>query len=92
MKTANWLLSSMVFCTLAPLTTPAATLYVWQDSPNPSAPFSTWASAAHAIPDAVDTVQPGDSVLVTNGVSAGGLAVTNPLALRSVNGPQFCGL
>ena len=63
--------------------------YVWQDSPTPLPPFNTWASAAHTIQDAVDAAQPRGAVLVTNGVYAGGVAVTNPLALRSVNGPQF---
>jgi hypothetical protein len=68
---------------------PAATLHVWQDSPNPASPFSDWASAVHTIQEAVDAASAGDLVLVTNGVYAGGLAVTNPLTLLSVNGPQF---
>ena len=37
----------------------------------------------------MNTAAAGDEVVVTNGVYAGGLAVTNPLTLLSVNGPQF---
>jgi hypothetical protein len=89
MKRINWLPLLMVFCNLSGFSTPAATLYVWQGSPSNALPYTNWATAAHSIQEAVDTAQPGDTVLVTNGVYAGGVAVTNPLALRSVNGPQF---
>ena len=34
-------------------------------------------------------VLPGSLVLVTNGMYPGGLSVTKPLTLLSVNGPQF---
>jgi hypothetical protein len=67
----------------------AATLHVSLESTNPAPPYATWATAANTIQDAVDAAQPRDTVLVTNGVYAGEVAVTNPLTLWSVNGPQF---
>jgi len=65
---------------------PAATNFVWQDSPNPTPPYATWATAAHAIQDAGDAAQPGNTVLVTNGVYAP-VSITNAITLLSVNGP-----
>src|SRR5512136_1363654 len=98
--------ASPTLCTLAalvsltPLSAPAATNYVWQDSPSPGPPYATWATAAHTIQDAVDVAQPGDTVLVTNGFYAAGgrvvgtnlllnrVAVDKPLRLQSANGPE----
>jgi len=67
----------------------AATHYVSLESTNPTPPYTNWATAAMTIQQAVDAAAAGDAILVTNGVYGGGVAVTNPLALLSVNGPQF---
>lgn len=69
--------------------TSASLLFVSPTSPNPTPPYSSWTTAATRIQDAVDAAPPGASVVVTNGVYAGGLVVGKPLFLMSVNGAQF---
>jgi len=66
----------------------AATLYVSPENTSPTLPYPTWATAVTNIHQGVDAAAAGDWAVVTNGVYAGGVAVTNPLALISVNGPQ----
>jgi hypothetical protein len=80
---------------------PAAVLYVDLNNPSPSPPYTSWSTAAQNIQDAVDAANPGDLILVTNGIyqNAGqvddyyGNDLTNrvlidqPLTVQSVNGP-----
>jgi parallel beta-helix repeat protein len=64
--------------------------YVASASPDPQPPYTSWSTAAGTIQDAVNAAElVGAAVLVTNGVYPGGVSVTKPLTLLSVNGPQF---
>jgi len=74
------------------------THYVAVGNLAPVSPYLSWATAATNIQDAVDAAFAGGTIIVSNGTyQAGGrvasgllinrVAVTRPLALRSVNGP-----
>jgi len=74
-------------------------LYVARDSAHPTPPYTSWATAATTMQDAVDEQVPGVvEILVTNGVYQTGarevsgmtnrVAVTKPVTVRSVNGPD----
>jgi hypothetical protein len=62
--------------------------YVWQDSPNPTPPYTNWATAAHSITNAIDAAGTLNQIVVTNGTYTGTLNIDKPLSLLSVNGPQ----
>jgi hypothetical protein len=68
----NPLCLTVITLLLAASNLSAATHYVWQNSPGPAAPYTTWTSAAHVIQDAVDAAQTSDTVLVAGGVYATG--------------------
>jgi hypothetical protein len=92
MKRQTLLLAAI--CSLAfTLNASAAVLYVDLNSTNPLPPYSGWSTAATNIQDAVDAANPGDQVLVTNGVYQNGgsggnkVTVNKPIKVQSVNGP-----
>ena len=77
---------------------PAATHFVSLGSTNPTPPYTSWVTAATNIQPAVDVAVAGDEVVVSDGIYATDralsysladrVAVTKPLTVRSVNGPQ----
>ncbi|MBX3745075.1 MAG: VCBS repeat-containing protein [Verrucomicrobiae bacterium] len=78
---------------------PPQALLVWQESPNPTPPYDTWANAARTLPNAIALAAPDDLVLVTNGVYRTGsmatpdgpsrVAIPDGVIVRSVHGPQL---
>ncbi|MFC1497087.1 choice-of-anchor Q domain-containing protein [Verrucomicrobiota bacterium] len=79
------ILGSLLLC----LHASAKTVYVSTNS-TPLSPYTNWATAANDIYDAVQVVEDGDSVLVTNGVYTItiGVWVTNDITIRSVGGAE----
>lgn len=68
----------------------AITHYVDQQGVSPTPPYTSWATAATNIQDAIDAAAPGASIIVTNGhyMLSAQLWVTNDISLISVNGPE----
>ena len=98
--------SVVVSNALGSVTSSVATLslaivrYVNVNNPAPASPYTNWATAATVIQDAINVANPGDEILVTNGVYQSGsvsagypyyaahrIALTKPLTVISVNGP-----
>ncbi len=79
--------------------TKAGVHYVDGNNASPAVPYSSWATAAKVIQDAVDSSSAGDEVVVTDGFYASGgkalgavtnrVAVDKAVTVRSVAGPQF---
>ena len=78
----------------------AAARYVNAGNPSPSPPYTSWATAATIIQNAIDAANVGDWIVVTNGTyNTGGrvvgttdrkwnrVVVTNQVTVTSVNGP-----
>lgn len=86
MRAALFSILVTIALTASPLS--AATHYVSQGSVSPAPPYGTWATAATNIQKAVDATAAGDLILVSNGVYAESVVITNPVALVSVSGPQ----
>ena len=74
--------------------------YVSLTSTNPVAPYSTWATAATNIQDAIGAAGAGEIVLASNGnynlggvlvngVETNRVAITNPVTLLGYSGPQM---
>ncbi len=80
---AYQLVASNAFGVTTSAVTQVAVHFVNAASAAPAAPYSSWATAAVQIQDAVDAAAANDIILVTNGVYAtGGRAVTGTLTNR----------
>jgi hypothetical protein len=99
MKTHRLQLTAAFLVFFAINTSAAVVRYVDLNCTNPVSPYTSWATAATNIQNAVDASAPGDFIWVTNGVYQNGgklvpavstmnrVAVDRPLTVASVNGP-----
>lgn len=88
MKTTR--LSIVTVCFFVALNTQAATHYVDAASPSPTAPYTSWATAATNIQNAVDASVNGEMVMVTNGhyLLTSEIVVNKDITIQSVSGPE----
>jgi hypothetical protein len=75
--------------------------YVDGSNTSPTAPYTSWSTAASTVQDAIDAASAGDQIVVTNGVYESGgrpmsgtsvsnrVVINKPLTVESVNGPEF---
>ena len=99
MKALPFLVFTAALLGTAALLAAPPTRYVDAANPAPSAPYTNWLTAATNIQDAVDAADPGDLVLVANGVYQFGgalagksltsnrVAILKPITVQSLNGP-----
>jgi hypothetical protein len=87
---SNILWLAIVGFALCAAPAPAITRYVDQNSANPVPPYSSWATAATNIQDAIDYPDVGPfAVFVTNGVYQTGMATNNGLTRVTVHSPAI---
>ncbi len=63
--------------------------YVNWATTGPTAPYSTWATSAASIQDAINACNDGDIVSVTNGIYTVGVNINKAILVRSANGPSY---
>ncbi|MBU0677154.1 MAG: thrombospondin type 3 repeat-containing protein [Verrucomicrobia bacterium] len=86
--TKAFCLWAVLIAAAVPVVALGSTLFVDLASTNPTPPYSSWATAATNIQDAVDFAEAGHTVLVSNGIYylAAEIVVTNAITVESVNG------